>query len=399
MAGEQRQRDRAEREQHASRDEGATQRRREQRADARSSTASDALSRKNRSASDDELRAGHRRGRDRQPARVAGADGRGEQRPERGRGEDELHERERRVPRGPRRHAVDARARGDAADAERDGQRAERRRRRAAAARAPPAYSAGDRRERREEQHFAAQPRAPPHLQRAIGVDRPAEVQRRRRQRQRRRPAATSSAATPSRVDAPSSCSSQIVANAPTESCVSTVMTTSGQCGSRRRRRATRSTGRAFGGRSAGSVMRVVERLLIADGQPGAGARRPRPRATRRSLTISIWIAPFGTGADTHAGACPSVEPAVAHVALADHAALGVVLRHAVRAVPRAVLAADAGVGAVQHDAGGRVLRVGVDRTAAQARRLDAVVAAHREVRALRVRDTSRLRSRRRAAS
>ncbi len=43
-------------------------------------------------------------------------------------------------------------------------------------------------------------------------------------------------------------------------------------------------------------------------------------------------------------------------------------------------LAADAGVGAVAHDARDRILRVGVHRAALQAGRLEAVVAAHRQV-------------------
>ena len=45
-------------------------------------------------------------------------------------------------------------------------------------------------------------------------------------------------------------------------------------------------------------------------------------------------------------------------------------------------LAADAGVGAVAHDAGDRILGVRVNRTALEARRLEAVIAAHREIRA-----------------
>ena len=72
----------------------------------------------------------------------------------------------------------------------------------------------------------------------------------------------------------------------------------------------------------------------------------------------------------------------MAHVALADHAALGVVLRHAVGTGPRAVLASNAGVRAVQHDPGHGILRVGIDGTALQAGGLDAVIAPHRQVRA-----------------
>src|SRR5688500_44265 len=70
----------------------------------------------------------------------------------------------------------------------------------------------------------------------------------------------------------------------------------------------------------------------------------------------------------------------MAHVALADDAALGVVLRHAVRTVPGAVLAPDAGIGAVADDPGHRILLIGVDRTATEAGRLEAVIAAHRKV-------------------
>src|SRR5262249_3183735 len=72
-----------------------------------------------------------------------------------------------------------------------------------------------------------------------------------------------------------------------------------------------------------------------------------------------------------------------AHVALADDATLGVVLGHAVRAVPGAVLAADAGIGAVQHDAGRGVLGVRINRTTLQARRLQAVMTADRHIRTL----------------
>ena len=99
-------------------------------------------------------------------------------------------------------------------------------------------------------------------------------------------------------------------------------------------------------------------------------------------FTISMAMAPSGHAA-THAGAMPSLKPVVAHVALADHAALGVVLRHAIRTIPSAVLAADAGVGAVDHHARLRVFCVGFHRAADQAGGLDAVVAAHREIMAL----------------
>src|SRR6185436_14550954 len=66
----------------------------------------------------------------------------------------------------------------------------------------------------------------------------------------------------------------------------------------------------------------------------------------------------------------------------ADDAALRVVLRDTVRAIPRAVLTADTGVGTVRHDAGDRIFRVGVDRAAGETRRLEAVIASHRQIRA-----------------
>jgi hypothetical protein len=73
----------------------------------------------------------------------------------------------------------------------------------------------------------------------------------------------------------------------------------------------------------------------------------------------------------------------VAEIALADNTPLRVELGHAVRAVPRAVLTPDAGVRAVQHDAGRRVFLEGIDRATAHTGRLDAVIAAHREIRAM----------------
>ena len=47
-----------------------------------------------------------------------------------------------------------------------------------------PAYRQATAENAGEQQHLAAQPRALPHLQRAVGVDRTPEMQRRRRQRQ-----------------------------------------------------------------------------------------------------------------------------------------------------------------------------------------------------------------------
>jgi hypothetical protein len=85
----------------------------------------------------------------------------------------------------------------------------------------------------------------------------------------------------------------------------------------------------------------------------------------------------------------PQRQTTVAHVALADDATISVVLRHPIRAIPGAVLTADAGVGAVLHDAGHRILAVGVHRTAAQTCRLDTVVASHRQIRPRGVRKPS----------
>src|SRR5205814_9581674 len=79
-----------------------------------------------------------------------------------------------------------------------------------------------------------------------------------------------------------------------------------------------------------------------------------------------------GTGGDA-GWRLPEGEAAVTHVALADDTALGVVLRNAVGTIPRTVLAANACVGAVQHDAGRGILRIGVDGTPAQARRVEAL--------------------------
>jgi hypothetical protein len=70
----------------------------------------------------------------------------------------------------------------------------------------------------------------------------------------------------------------------------------------------------------------------------------------------------------------------MAEIALTDDAAFGIVLRHAVGAVPGAVLAADACIGIVDDDACARVFRIGLDGTADHAGRLQAVIAAHRKV-------------------
>jgi hypothetical protein len=79
----------------------------------------------------------------------------------------------------------------------------------------------------------------------------------------------------------------------------------------------------------------------------------------------------------------------VAHIALADHATLGIVLGDAVGTVPGAVLATDAGVGAVDHDAGVGILCICFDGATDQAGGLQAMVATHRQVIALRIRIVS----------
>ena len=76
-------------------------------------------------------------------------------------------------------------------------------------------------------------------------------------------------------------------------------------------------------------------------------------------------------------------EASITHVTLADNAALRVVLRHAVGAVPGAVLAADASMGAVLHNASEGIFRESLDWAADQARRLETVVAAHRQMKAI----------------
>ena len=142
-----------------------------------------------------------------------------------------------------------------------------------------------------------------------------------------------------------------MVANAPTDSCVSTVITTSGQCAcSGRDVREVDAAARSAAD-CAGSVTRVVERLPSPTGTPAPAARAADGGAPLGDVDDLDRDRALRAGADARRRLA-ELEPAVAHVALADDAALGVVLRHAVRAVPRAVLAADAGVGAVAHDAG-----------------------------------------------
>ena len=114
------------------------------------------------------------------------------------------------------------------------------------------------------------------------------------------------SAATLNRADAPSSCSSQIAANAPTESWVKTVIATNGQCGCSGFTRQ-ESAFLMSGGRFFGNVMRVVEMLSSADGRPGALALRAYSCFHSSVLTISMRIALSGH-ALTHAGSRPSVR-------------------------------------------------------------------------------------------
>ena len=98
-----------------------------------------------------------------------------------------------------------------------------------------------------------------------------------------------------------------------------------------------RSTGRR--------VRRQMRRHRHARRRQAAVERRAAPRpgaaiadAARQSAMLTISIGDRAFGARAHAGRrLPMLEPAVAHVALADDAALGVVLRHAVRTVPGAV--------------------------------------------------------------
>ncbi len=82
----------------------------------------------------------------------------------------------------------------------------------------------------------------------------------------------------------------------------------------------------------------------------------------------------------------PVGEAIVAQVAFADHAAFRIVLRHAVRTVPGAVLAANACLRAVNHHTRRGVLGVGLHRTPDQTARFQAMIAAHGKVIALGIR-------------
>jgi hypothetical protein len=70
----------------------------------------------------------------------------------------------------------------------------------------------------------------------------------------------------------------------------------------------------------------------------------------------------------------------VAQIALADYATLWIILGHSVRTVPSAVLATDAGLGAVNHNSCRRILCIRLNRTPYQARRLEAMIATHGEI-------------------
>ena len=71
----------------------------------------------------------------------------------------------------------------------------------------------------------------------------------------------------------------------------------------------------------------------------------------------------FGTRVDA-GGFAPCAETSVTHVALPDDATLGVVLRHAIGAVPGAVLAADTSLSTVLNNASDRVFCVRLNWTA-----------------------------------
>ena len=94
-----------------------------------------------------------------------------------------------------------------------------------------------------------------------------------------------------------------------------------------------------------------------------------------RTFRTSVYASRCGTGS----------KPPMAHIALAHNAPVFIKLRHAVRTIPRAILTADAGIGAVQHNACGFIFRVSFHRTADHTSRLQAMVTAHRHVKALRL--------------
>ena len=119
-----------------------------------SSRFSEAMSRRSRSASTTAIATPIAAGRRSQPARVAGADHRGEERSEQRRGEVELQQRVGRVPGRPRRHAVDVGAGRHAGDAEEHRERAEQH-----AARQPEPQGAGIHGRRRSRRRRTSAPR------------------------------------------------------------------------------------------------------------------------------------------------------------------------------------------------------------------------------------------------
>ena len=133
-----------------------------------------------------------------------------------------------------------------------------------------------------------------------------------------------------------------------------------------------------------------MQRLAARD-EPRRRQREPRigrlrqKRFASRSLANVVDLHQLDANrlvrAGLHAGrGFAVVQPLAAHVALADDALGRVVLGHVVGAHQRAVLAADALIVEVPHDAGDRVFVVGQRRAAVQARRLQAVMAGGRDV-------------------
>ena len=172
------------------------------------------------------------------------------------------------------------------------------------------------------------------------------------------------------------------VALTPRASWLSNVSHTSGQCGCSGRRFQSLAA-YVSAGTSRGSSMRVVDSVSSTLGSCGAS---PAEWSARHSATFDLLDGDGvrRAGADARRRE-PLGEPRLAHVALGDDAPVGLERGDRVRAVPRAVLAADAVVGVVGDDAVVQ-LDVGVRRAALEAGRLEAVVARHRQVEAAGVR-------------
>ena len=139
-----------------------------------------------------------------------------------------------------------------------------------------------------------------------------------------------------------------------------------------------------------------IERHPLRQGDSSRGDGVSRAGQSGSVGLVLVFAAPFGdvhdfdcqrfrwAGVDT--GGCVTFgKSALAHVALAHHAALGVEGRHAVGAVPDAVFAANAHVGVVLHDARAQILGVRLGRAAGHARRIEAVIAPHRQMHPQRV--------------